>query len=93
MQAHKRVGIIGGGIMELALAQRLTARGLRVTVFERERQLEGLSPYEDYGSFRKPLLWQNSASSTSVYRPSLSGPISSAWFSAYNSAAQRMGLG
>ena len=51
MRSQKRIGIIGGGIMGLALAQRLAARGLRVTVFERDRQLGGLSTYQDYGPF------------------------------------------
>lgn len=46
-----RVGIIGGGIMGLALAQRLSARGLKVSLFERDRQLGGLSTYHDYGPF------------------------------------------
>jgi protoporphyrinogen oxidase len=51
MQSASRVGIVGGGIMGLALAQRLTARGLKVTVFERDEQLGGLATYQDYGSF------------------------------------------
>ena len=46
-----RVGIIGGGIMGLALAQRLSARGMKVSLFERDRQLGGLSTYHDYGPF------------------------------------------
>jgi protoporphyrinogen oxidase len=46
-----RVGIIGGGIMGLALAQRLSAAGLKVTVFERDSQLGGLATYQDYGPF------------------------------------------
>ncbi len=46
-----RVGIIGGGIMGLALAQRLSARGLQVTVFDRERQAGGLTTYHDYEHF------------------------------------------
>ncbi len=46
-----RVGIIGAGIMGLSLAQRLSARGLRVTVFERESQAGGLATYHDYGPF------------------------------------------
>lgn len=37
--------------MGLALAQRLTAQGMKVSVFERERQLGGLSTYQNYGSF------------------------------------------
>lgn len=46
-----RVGIIGAGMMGLALAQRLTARGLRVTLYDREGQAGGLSTYHDYGGF------------------------------------------
>ncbi|MFZ1504638.1 MAG: NAD(P)/FAD-dependent oxidoreductase [Nitrospira sp.] len=46
-----RVGIIGAGIMGLALAQRLSARGVCVTVLERERQAGGLTTYHDYGLF------------------------------------------
>ena len=37
--------------MGLALAQRLSARGVRVTVLERERQAGGLTTYHDYGLF------------------------------------------
>jgi protoporphyrinogen oxidase len=46
-----RIGIVGGGVMGLALAQRLAAQSHAVTVFERDRQLGGLSTYHDYGSF------------------------------------------
>lgn len=46
-----RIAIIGGGIMGLALAQRLSARGVQVTLFERDSQLGGLSTYHDYGRF------------------------------------------
>jgi protoporphyrinogen oxidase len=46
-----RIGIIGGGLMGLALAQRLAAKGHAVTVFEREKQLGGLATYHDYGPF------------------------------------------
>jgi len=46
-----RVGVIGGGLMGLALAQRLTAVGNQVTVFERDQQLGGLTTHHDYGSF------------------------------------------
>ncbi len=46
-----RVGIIGGGIMGLSLAQRLSSKGLRVTIFERESQAGGLTTYHDYGHF------------------------------------------
>jgi protoporphyrinogen oxidase len=51
VQSATSVGIIGGGIMGLALAQRLTARGFKVTVFERDEQLGGLATYQDYGMF------------------------------------------
>jgi len=46
-----KIGIIGGGLMGLALARRLAARGNAVTVFEREKQLGGLTTYHDYGPF------------------------------------------
>ncbi|WP_447603665.1 NAD(P)/FAD-dependent oxidoreductase [Nitrospira sp. Nam80] len=46
-----RIGIIGGGIMGLALAHRLSAKRLQVTVFERDQQLGGLSTYHNYGAF------------------------------------------
>jgi protoporphyrinogen oxidase len=45
------IGIIGGGLMGLALAQRLSGTGHTVTVFERDRQLGGLATYHDYGPF------------------------------------------
>jgi protoporphyrinogen oxidase len=50
-EAGVRIGIIGGGIMGLALAQRLGSRGHAVTVYERETQLGGLATYQDFGSF------------------------------------------
>jgi protoporphyrinogen oxidase len=46
-----RVGVVGGGLMGLALAQRLTARGNEVTVFERDEQLGGLTTHHDFGGF------------------------------------------
>ncbi|MFQ6023076.1 MAG: NAD(P)/FAD-dependent oxidoreductase [Acidiferrobacterales bacterium] len=46
-----KVGIIGGGMMGLALAQRLSTRGHSITVFEREKQLGGLATYHDFGQF------------------------------------------
>ncbi len=46
-----RVGIIGGGIMGLSLAERLSAKGVHVTVLERERQAGGLTTYHDYEHF------------------------------------------
>jgi len=51
VRSQTRIGIIGGGVMGLALAQRLSARGMNVTVFERDRQLGGLATYHDYGPF------------------------------------------
>ena len=46
-----KIGIVGGGLMGLALAQRLTKLDHEVTVFEREQQLGGLTTYHDYGKF------------------------------------------
>jgi protoporphyrinogen oxidase len=45
------IGIIGGGLMGLALAQRISGQGHTVAVFERDRQLGGLATYHDYGPF------------------------------------------
>ena len=42
-----RVAIIGAGIMGLSLAERLSAAGLQVTLFEREKQAGGLTTYHD----------------------------------------------
>lgn len=49
--AGARVGIIGGGILGLTLAYRLSAAGQRVTVFETGRQPGGLATWHDYGPF------------------------------------------
>lgn len=46
-----RVGIIGGGLMGMALGQRLSAAGHEVTVLEREPQVGGLATWADYGGF------------------------------------------
>ncbi len=45
------VGIIGGGLTGLALAERLSRRGHRITVLERDHQLGGLATWHDFGSF------------------------------------------
>ncbi|WP_341525385.1 NAD(P)/FAD-dependent oxidoreductase [Nostoc sp. UHCC 0302] len=45
------IGIIGGGMTGLVLAQRLSEYGHVVTVFENNKQLGGLTTYHDYGSF------------------------------------------
>lgn len=45
------IAIIGGGLMGLVLAHRLTQQGHTVTIFEREQQLGGLATYHDYGAF------------------------------------------
>ena len=49
--AGTRVGIVGGGILGLALAYRLSAAGQRVTVFESAAQPGGLATWADYGPF------------------------------------------
>ena len=46
-----KIGIIGGGLMGMALARELSNQGHLVTVFEREKQLGGLSTHQDYGPF------------------------------------------
>ncbi len=46
-----RIGIIGGGLMGLALADRLGAAGHRVAVFERAGQPGGLATWHDFGPF------------------------------------------
>jgi protoporphyrinogen oxidase len=49
--AGARVGIVGGGVLGLALAYRLSAAGCRVTVLETAVQPGGLATWRDYGAF------------------------------------------
>jgi len=46
-----RVGVIGGGLMGMALGHRLSAAGHEVTVLEREAQIGGLATHHDFGGF------------------------------------------
>jgi protoporphyrinogen oxidase len=46
-----RVGVVGAGLMGLALAKRIADLGNDVTVLERDKQLGGLTTHHDYGSF------------------------------------------
>lgn len=46
-----RIGIIGGGLMGLALAQRLGAGGHSVTIYERGTQVGGLATWHDFGRY------------------------------------------
>ena len=46
-----KIGIIGGGLMGLALTHSFSRDGHSVTVFEREKQLGGLATYHNYGQF------------------------------------------
>lgn len=46
-----RVGIIGGGLMGLAVAHRLGAAGHSVVVFERAGQVGGLATWHEFGRF------------------------------------------
>lgn len=48
---NSRIGIIGGGLMGLVLAQRLSKLGAQVKVFEQDKQPGGLSTYANYGKF------------------------------------------
>ncbi len=45
------IGIVGGGMMGLALAQGLVQQDHKVTVFESNKQLGGLTTHHDYGAF------------------------------------------
>ncbi|MBW4612841.1 MAG: NAD(P)/FAD-dependent oxidoreductase [Desmonostoc vinosum HA7617-LM4] len=45
------IGVIGGGMMGLALAYRLSQQGHKITVFESNKQLGGLTTHHDYGPF------------------------------------------
>jgi len=46
-----RVGIIGGGLTGLALAERLGSAGHQVCVYERDAQPGGLATWQDFGRF------------------------------------------
>lgn len=46
-----KIGILGGGVSGLALAQRLGSEGHKVTVFDRADRPGGLATYEDHGPF------------------------------------------
>ena len=46
-----QVAIVGGGVLGLTLAHRLSARGHRVTLLEAEPRLGGLACAHDYGRF------------------------------------------
>jgi protoporphyrinogen oxidase len=46
-----RVGIIGAGLMGMALAERLSSAGHEVHVFERADQPGGLTTWADFGTF------------------------------------------
>ena len=46
-----KIGIIGGGLSGLALAQRLGKRGHETVVFEQATQPGGLATYENHGPF------------------------------------------
>ncbi len=48
---YMKIGIIGGGMMGLSLAYRLSQQGDKVTVFESSDQLGGLATHHDFGSF------------------------------------------
>ena len=46
-----KVGIIGGGLMGMVLAYKVSELNVNVKVFERDSQLGGLSTHHNYGNF------------------------------------------
>ncbi len=50
--SQKRIAIVGGGIMGVALAYKLASKGLSVTVYERGDNLGGLASYMLYDGVR-----------------------------------------
>lgn len=46
-----KTAIVGGGIMGLALAKKLSDAGNEVHIFEKNEQLGGLATYHDFGDF------------------------------------------
>lgn len=48
---HMRIGIIGGGLMGMAIAARVAASGHRTVLFERAPQPGGLATWHDFGPF------------------------------------------
>ncbi|MGQ0430510.1 MAG: NAD(P)/FAD-dependent oxidoreductase [Gammaproteobacteria bacterium] len=46
-----RIGIIGGGLMGMAIAARVAAAGHRTVLFERAPQPGGLATWHDFGAF------------------------------------------
>lgn len=46
------IAIVGGGLMGVLLAYRLTQQGKAVTLFESDNQLGGLTTWQDFGLFR-----------------------------------------
>ena len=49
--ATRDIGVIGAGLMGMALARKLTLDGHRVTVLERDEQIGGLATWHDFGDF------------------------------------------
>ncbi|NND15745.1 MAG: NAD(P)-binding protein [Eudoraea sp.] len=47
-----KIGIVGGGLMGLVLAYRISKLGAQVKVLESESQTGGLSTYYDFGNFQ-----------------------------------------
>lgn len=47
----QKIGIIGGGMMGLTLAYRLSRQGYKVSIIETRDQMGGLSTWFDYGDF------------------------------------------
>lgn len=46
-----RIGVVGGGLMGMAIAARVAANGHRTVIFERAHQPGGLATWHDFGRF------------------------------------------
>ena len=50
-EQHSQIAIIGGGLMGVTLARKLSTQGHTVTVFEQNEQIGGLATWQDFGQF------------------------------------------
>lgn len=50
--SNQHIGIVGAGLMGMALAHKLSAEGHKVTIIEHGERPGGLATWHDYGSFK-----------------------------------------